>query len=122
MKSLKRYVYLNALLRARLSRRLGAHEMHALANAADMSEVASLLRNTDYRELSPLIESGAPLKLIEKALLKIEIGRYRSALRHARGAAANLIFSLMEVYDVGKVQGLLRLWKEKEMEERDGII
>lgn len=122
MRSLKQYVYLNALLRARLSRRLGAHEMSALANAAGMGEVASLLANTDYRELSPLIESGATLKLIEKGLLKIEIGRYRSALRHARGAAADIIFSLMELYDVGKVQGLLRLWKEKEMEERDGVI
>lgn len=122
MKSLKQYVYLNALLRARLSQRLGAGEMNALINAADMSAVASLLEHTDYRELSPLIESGTPLKLIEKALLKIEIGRYRSALRHARGAVANLIFSLMELYDVGKVQGLLRLWKEGEMEEHDIII
>lgn len=122
MKSLKRYVYLNALLRARLSRRLGAHEMNALTNAADVSEIASLLKNTDYRELSPLIESGAPLGLVENALLGIEIGRYRSALRHAKGAAADVIFALMEHYDVGKVEGLLRLWKEKELEARDGII
>lgn len=122
MKSLKKYVYLNALLRTRLSRCLDTREMSALTGAADMSEVASLLRGTDYRELSALIESGAPLKLIEKALLKIEIGRHRSVLGHARGAVANLIFSLMELYDVGKVQGLLRLWREKEWEERDSII
>ena len=122
MKSLKKYVYLNALLRARLSRCLDRREMSALTGAADMSEVASLLRGTDYRELSTRIESGAPLQLIEKALLRIEIGRYRSVLRHARGTVADLIFSLMELYDVGKVQGLLRLWREREWEERDSII
>jgi len=122
MKSLNKYAYLNALLRARLSRCLDMREMEALTGAAELSEVASLLRGTDYRELSTLIESGAPLKLIEKALLKIEIGRYRSVLSHARGAVANLIFSLMELYDVEKVQGLLRLWREKEWEERDSII
>ncbi len=122
MKSLNKYVYLNALIRARLSRCLDRREMTALAGAADMSELASLLRGTDYRELSSLIESGAPLQLIEKALLRVEIERYRLVLRHAQGVVADLIFLLMELYDVEKVQGLLRLWREKEWEERDSII
>jgi V/A-type H+-transporting ATPase subunit C len=122
MKSLAKYAYLNALIRARLSRCLGEREFRTLAQTADLAEAAPLLKETDYGRLAPLIESGAPPALIEKALLEIEIQQYRDILRHAEGAVGRLVFALMEVHDVGKVEGLLRLWSEKEWDARESLV
>jgi len=122
MKSLATYAYLNALLRARLSKRLSERQMGAIAGAADLIGVASLLKETDYASISTLLESEAPPKAVEKAIMMIEIARYRDLLKYVKDPVRAFVFILMEMYDVEKVEGTLRLWREKAWEERDTLI
>lgn len=122
MRSLSTYAYLNASLRARLSRRLTEQQLATLARAADLTEVAGLLRDTDYRAVARVLGEGASLTKAEKAIRETEIARHRDVIRHAREPVRRVVFALMEIYDVEKVEGLLRLWSEKAWEERDGII
>jgi V/A-type H+-transporting ATPase subunit C len=122
MRSLAKYAYLNAFLRARLSARLDEGFLSSLARAADLPEAAGLLRNTEYRPVAEAIDGGATLQRAEKILIEIEIGRSRAILRHATGDVAGFVSALMELYDVGKVERIIRIWKEKAWDDRDGII
>lgn len=122
MRSLAKYAYLNAFLRAKLSERLGEDRLASLAGAADLAEAAGMLRETEYRRVSAAIDENAPLRTVEKTLAEIEIGRHRAILRHAGGEVAAFVFTLMELYDVQKVEQVIRIWKEKAWDERDAII
>lgn len=122
MRALSKYAYLNAFLRAKLSARLDAQSLASLARAADLQEAAGLLRETDYRPVAAAIDEGATIQALEKILAEIEIGRHRAILRHARGDVAETVSALMELFDVGKVERILRTWSEKAWDERDGII
>lgn len=122
MRSLSKYAYLNAFLRAKLSARLSEQALASLARAADLPEAAGLLRDTEYRPVAVAIEEGVSLQNTEKILIEIEIDRHRSILRHAKGDVADFVFALMELYDVGKVERIMRIWNEKAWDDRDGII
>ena len=122
MRSLSKYAFLNALLRAKLSARLSEGVLASLARSADLPEAAGLLRDTEYRPVAAAIDEGAPLQKAEKILIEIEIDRHRAILRHAKGGIADFVFVLMELYDVGKVERIIRIWHEKAWDDRDGII
>jgi len=122
MKSLSTYAYLNSLLRAKISRRLYDRQMHSLAAAADLAELARLLKDTDYAPLSKLLEEGAPAKAAEKAVASIQVGRYRDIIRHVQDPVRAFVFLLMERYDLEKVEGIMRLWREKAWEDGDAVI
>ncbi len=122
MISLARYAFLNAFLRARLRARLDERFFASLARAADLQEAAAMLLDTEYRPVAAAIERGAAPEAAEKLLIELEIERHRAILRHAKGAVAEFVFALLELYDVGKVERIIRIWSEKAWEERDGII
>lgn len=81
-----------------------------------------MLLDTEYRPVAAAIERGAAPEAAEKLLIELEIERHRAILRHAKGAVAEFVFALLELYDVGKVERIIRIWSEKAWEERDGII
>lgn len=122
MRSLSKYAYLNALLRAKLSARLDGQALASLARSTDLQAAAGLLRDTEYRPVATAIDEGATLQRLEKILVEIEIGRYRAIIRHAKGDVAETVFALMEIHDVGKVERIIRTWNEKAWDDRDGII
>lgn len=122
MRSLAKYAYLNALLRAKLGERLDEAALGSLARAADLAEAAGMLKDTEYRPVAAAIEEGTPLRRVEKILVEIEIERHRAILRHAKGDVAEFVFILMELYDVEKVEQIIRVWNEKAWDERDAII
>ncbi|MDD5555881.1 MAG: V-type ATPase subunit [bacterium] len=122
MKSLSTYAELNARMRTRLGTLPDEGAMRALGRAEDLAEVAGMLKGGAYAPLVPLLEGRAPLADVEKELARIEIAEHRRLLRPARGPVRDLVFAFMEAYDVEKVEGLLRIWREKEWEGRRGVI
>ena len=109
MISLARYAFLNAFLRARLRARLDERFFASLARAADLQEAAAMLLDTEYRPVAAAIERGAAPEAAEKLLIELEIERHRAILRHAKGAVAEFVFALLELYDVGKVERIIRI-------------
>jgi V/A-type H+-transporting ATPase subunit C len=113
------YGYINAKIRARLSKLLGPPELSALISAATTDEVVELLRNTDYRDAASAIAETGDIRRAEALLFETEIRFITDIAANLSGKPGEFVKTLLLRYEVETLKRALRLWFERNVKNRD---
>ena len=128
MKSaVSRYGFINAKLRARISRILPDDFRESLIQASTLEEVFQILENTDYSGLSRVYDRTGDLQAVEAELFSSQILQYTGILKHTQDEVAGFIKAMTVKLEIENLKNLLRLWfgsrvKKRPMGHRTGYI
>jgi V/A-type H+-transporting ATPase subunit C len=114
MSGLGTYAFLNARLRAKLSKLLSAEQYEQLMQAASPEGVFSILQQTEYRDVFESVVSAQDIPRAEAALVGKLITCHREVAAEAKGAVRRLVEELMRKYEVENLKVMLRAWNAKE--------
>jgi V/A-type H+-transporting ATPase subunit C len=114
MWALARYAYINAKLRARLSRFLTEEQLRQLAAAKDLETLYGLLGQTRYGTMARELSHTEDMISVEFRLLDDELATYRMVLENVRGVPKRVVETLLSRHEVDKLKVLLRLWHTKD--------
>jgi V/A-type H+-transporting ATPase subunit C len=112
------YAFINAKLRARISKLLPETAIEALVRAASLQQTLSLLHDTEFSFLEDVYNRTGDLKLAELELLKKEISLYGEVGRYLRGAAAQFTTALALRFEVENLKNALRLFFDRTVRKR----
>ncbi len=113
MRSLAKYAFINAKVRAKLGQFLSQKQIAQMKTADSLDGVYDVLRNTVYSDIFEKIDASYNIKDVELLLLKREIASYFELLKYAKGNIREIIFTLLSKYEVENLKLLLRLWHKK---------
>ncbi len=116
---LSAYGYINAKLRARLSKILTESDLTALLRADSAAEVVNLLDGTDYRDAAQVFVDTGNIRQAEAALFETEAGFFSDIAQRVSGPPGDFVTALMSRYEVETLKRALRLWYEKRIKQRD---
>ncbi len=116
---IQNYAFINAKLRARLSKLLSPEFLAQMERAPSLPEAIELLKGGPYEPVVSTYNQTGDLKMSELALLRMEIGLLRDLERQVRERIRRLIVALEMSYDIGSLKDCLRLWFDKTVRRRD---
>ena len=116
---LKKYAFINAKLRARISNILGDEVMSQMAKARSLSEAIRLLHDTPFQILEEVYTRTGDLKLAELELYKKEIELYHEIERYISGNVLEFVRGLTRKYEVENLKAALRLWFDRVIRKRN---
>jgi len=116
---LKKYAFINAKLRARLSKILTAENMEQLVKARSLIDTFSLLRNTPFETVETIYNKTGDIKMGEKELLKQEINLHIELEKHLKGELLDFVKSLVSRYEIYILKFALRLCFDRIVRKRD---
>ncbi len=128
MKSaVKRYGFINAKLRARISRILPDDFRENLIQASSLEEVFQILEDSDFSELSRVYDRTGDLQAVEAELFHSQIDQYTGIMKHTEDEVAGFVRALTVKLEIENLKNLLRLWfgsrvKKRPMGHRAGYI
>ncbi len=115
---LEKYSFINAKLRARISKLLSEETLLAMIRVGSLEESLGLLRNTPFASLEEIYSKTGDLKLGELALLKNEINVYTSIRRQVRGETQLFVDALLYRYEIENLKNALRLFFDRTIRRR----
>jgi V/A-type H+-transporting ATPase subunit C len=104
------YAFINAKLRARISKILPESAIDALARAGSLQESFSLLRPTAFSFVEDIYNRTGDLKLAEVEMLRREIALYADVGRHLSGILAEFTAALALRYEIDNLKNALRIF------------
>lgn len=114
MAGLGKYAYLNARLRAKLSKLLTAEQYEELMQAATVEGVFSILQQTAYGDIFKDIAVAHDLPRVEAALVETLIATHREVAAEAKGEVKRFVEELMRKYEVENLKVIIRAWNANE--------
>lgn len=111
--SVSKYAYLNARIRARLSRFLTPHDIERLINSANIDEAYNVLRQTSYAPLFAKVDSSVPLPEVESLVFTNEVYHYIEIMRDAYGNIQEVIRAMLRYFEIENLKQILRVWHNK---------
>lgn len=116
--ALSKYAFINANIRARISKLIGDEEFRQMAKMHSVEEVLSALRGSPYAYCEEVYTQTGDIKLCERELLKIEIQIYNDIAKRVRGATQDLICALLTRYEIDNLKNALRLFFDRKLRKR----
>ena len=116
--SLSKYAFVNAKLRARISRILGDDTFAQLAKAPSLDAALALLRETDFADLERTYSATGDLKLAELELLKREIASYKNIRRHVHPECMPLVDALLSQFEIDNLKNAIRIFFDRTIRKR----
>ncbi len=107
---LKRYAYLNARLRSRISTVLTDQVFDRMLRAKTLSEAFHHLTDTRFAYLEEVYTRTGDLKMVELELFSREIELLRDLDRNAEDEIKQILKALSLQYEIENLKGMLRLW------------
>jgi len=117
-KPLNNYAFINAKLRARISKILAQEFFSQLAKAPSLDAAFALLRDTPFAGLEQICNATGDLKQAELELLKTEIALYKDIMRHLQGKAQNVLRALLTYFEIENLKNALRLYFDRKIRGR----
>lgn len=117
--SIQDYAFINAKLRARISRFLTPELLDRIEHARTLTEAVELLKGGPYDRLAAAFAQTGDLKMSELALLRMEIAILGELERQVRDRVQGLIIALEMSYDIESLKDCLRLWFDRNLRKRD---
>ena len=114
-----RYAFINAKLRARISKILPEEAVGALVRAPSLIEAMQLLKSTAFSEVEAVYTATGDLKMAELALLERELGLFVEVQRYVSGAPLAFVAALATRFEVENLKNVLRLWFDRAIRGRD---
>lgn len=116
---IQNYAFINAKLRARISKFLSPEFLAQMGRSQSLPEAIELLKGGPYDPIVSTYNQTGDLKMSELALLRMEIALLRDLERQVRVRIRDLIVALEMNYDIGSLKNSLRLWFDKTVRRRD---
>ena len=115
---LAKYAFINAKLRARISKIL-PHEMFLqLAKTASLDALLILLKETPFSELETIYSSTGDLKQAELKLIRYEIELYREIKQHLHPDSLPLVDALLAQFEIDNLKNAIRVYFDRKVRER----
>lgn len=115
----QRYSFINAKLRARLSKMVDESIFDQMIKAYNVSEAVGILQNTDYSTLHDVFSKTGDLKLAELELFKKEIALYSEMRRYVDEITGEFVQALCLRFEIENLKNTLRLFFDRKIRERD---
>ena len=115
----RRYGFINAKLRARLTKLIDEHLIEQLIDAPSLEDALILLRNTPFAAIESLYARSDDLKAGELELFNQEINLYRELEKYLEGEVLDMVRALALYGEIENVKNGLRLFFDHMFRGRD---
>jgi V/A-type H+-transporting ATPase subunit C len=115
----RRYGFINAKLRARLTKLVDEHLIEQIIDAPTLDDALIFLRNTPFSAIESLYTRSGDLKAGELELFKQEINLYRDLEKYLEGEVLDMIRALSLYGEIENVKNALRLFFDHTYRGRD---
>ncbi len=118
MGALQKYAFINAKLRARISKILPEQAIGNLLRAPTLIEAVQLLRGTDYEVLESVYSQTGDLKMAELTLFTREVRLHQELERYVAAEVLVFVRALTARFEAETLKNALRLWFEQQVRRR----
>ncbi len=115
---LSKYSFINAKLRARISKILPYELFSELAGAPSVDAALALLADTPFGGLEETYSRTGDLKQAELELLKSEIGLYNNIRQYIHQDCADLLDALLSQFEIDNLKNAIRLYFDRKIRNR----
>ena len=115
---LSKYAFVNANLRARISKILSSEVFEELARASSLESTLAMLRETSFRELEKTYSATGDLKQVELKLIEHEIGLYRELKGHVHRDTVAFLDALLVRYEIDNLKNAIRVFFDRVIRGR----
>jgi V/A-type H+-transporting ATPase subunit C len=115
---LSKYSFINAKLRARISKILPDDTFSQLAKAPSLDEAFAFLRETPFAGLEEIYSGTGDLKQAELELLKNEIELYRNIRQHLHHNSMELVDALLTQFEIDNLKNAIRIYFDRKIRKR----
>ena len=119
---LSKYSFINAKLRARISKILPDEMFDQLAKAPSLDEALALLRETPFAGLEEIYSRTGDLKQAELELLKNEIQLYRNIRQYVHHNSMELVDALLTQFEIDNLKNAIRIYFNRKIRKRSDDI
>ena len=116
---LARYAFINAKLRARISKLMPDETLRALTRSPSLIEAVQLLKSTPFAPVEAVYTSTGDLKMAELALLERELSIFVEVERYLEGPPLDFVRALAARFELENLKNVLRLWFDRTVRGRD---
>ena len=116
---LKAYAFINAKLRARLSKLLSDDSIEQMVRAPSFPEAVQLLRGTSFQAIEENYRLTGDLKLGELELYRQEVAIHLEVEALIEGPAQAFVHALTVRYEIEALKNALRVWFDRKIRGRD---
>jgi len=115
---LSKYSFVNAKLRARISKILPDSTFSQLAKAPSLEAALALLRGTPFARLEELHSATGDLKQAELELLKEEIELHRNIRQHLHPNTLELVDAMLCQFEIDNLKNAIRVFFDRKIRHR----
>lgn len=115
---LGKYAFINAKLRARISKVLPEDRFGQLAKAPSLDAALALLRDTPFAELESIYATTGDLKQAERELLKAEIALYTDIRTYLHKNTQPIVDALLARFEIDNLKNAIRVYFDRRVRER----
>ncbi|MHC4887102.1 MAG: V-type ATPase subunit [Planctomycetota bacterium] len=112
------YAFINAKLRARISKILSIEALQELARAHSVPECVQLLAQTDFAVVAEAYSSTGDIRTAELELFSQEIRLYVEIEKGLRGIERDFLKALATRFEIENITAALRLWFDAHIRGR----
>ncbi|WP_168203259.1 V0D/AC39 family V-type ATPase subunit [Oceanispirochaeta crateris] len=116
---IKRYAFINAKLKTRLSLVLGEDFFDGLMKSQNIGEAMLLLKETSFAQVEAVYSQTGDLKMSELELMRSEINLYREIHHLVDRDLQEFVNALVMQYEVENFKNIMRLWFDRWIRNRD---
>ena len=117
-RSLSKYAFINAKLRARISKILPDEAFTELAKTPSLDAALILLQETPFARLEEVYSKTGDMKQAELELLKDEIDLYKSLRQYLHPNSLGLIEALLERFEIDNLKNAIRIYFERKIQNQ----
>ena len=114
-----KYGFINAKLRARISKGVSEEQFQRMIQAADLNEAIQVLENTAYSELPQVYHETGDMKMAERVILEHEIETVKELKGYLKGELIGLLDRILEQYEIELLKDALRYWFDRTVRKRE---
>jgi vacuolar-type H+-ATPase subunit C/Vma6 len=116
--SLSKYAFINAKLRARISKSLPDARFEELVKAPSLDAALALLRDTSFASLEEIYSKTGDLKQAELELLKNEIELYKNIRQYLNPTSEGLVDALLTQFEIDNLKNAIRIYFDRKIRKR----
>jgi V/A-type H+-transporting ATPase subunit C len=116
--AVQKYGFINAKLRARISKILPEEQLAEMARAKSLTEAVELLKNTSFAVVASVFSKTGDIKSAELELARREVRLYLELEELTKGEVRAIVYALAERFEVENLKHALRLWFDSRVRGR----
>jgi len=118
-RDLKKYSFINAKLRARISKILPEDTIKQMIHSHSISEAIQFLSETSYSIIESIYNKTGDLKLGELELFKQELNLFKEIEKYVQDEVLDFVTVLVDRYEIDNLKNAIRLWFDSKIRGRD---